>query len=779
MPRGAYFWQMVSAPNTQSEIALLASKFINHTHKNIFLTGKAGTGKTTFLRHIVKHTHKKSVIVAPTGIAAINAGGVTIHSLFQLPFGAYVPVNQTNQPQHISSKINDPASIIKNLQMHENKRKILRELELLIIDEVSMLRADLLDAIDAALRHIRRKGAAFGGVQVLFIGDLLQLPPVVKNDEWEVLKPYYKSIYFFDSVVLQKEKPVYIELDKIYRQVDDVFISLLNNLRNNQITESDIELLNHYYKPDFKPQADENYITLTTHNYKALELNKTFLQELKSKSFFFEAQIEGDFSEYAYPLEKTLELKKGAQIMFVKNDATGAQRFFNGKIAVVSFVDTDDIEVQFEDGTKLFLEKYTWENIKYTLNETTNEIEEQIAGTFTQYPVKLAWAITVHKSQGLTFDKAIVDIGAAFAPGQAYVALSRLRSLNGLVLTSAIRYNGITQDAKVVEFGKTKDEQENLNDLIKKEGVVFLKNYLLQCFDFGVLAYHMQEHVESYSKNEKKSAKQKHYKWAFALKKELDAIKPHADKFLYQVANIIDGKDGNYIEILKGRVLAASAYFLPFFKTSSKTIFQHIEKIKTEKKIKTYFNELLDLEINFYEQTKLIGKAELLINAFLNNAEFTREDLSIILNDRTRIEHVRQAHAKPETESNEVVYNEEGKPVKKKPVKTSKEKKNAVKKEKPDTKKETLLLFNQGKTIPEISGIRKLSTGTIEGHLSYYAAKGEIDITGIVSEKRIEEIVAAAKQLNSFLVNPIKQLLGDEYSYGEIRLALASHLAKE
>ncbi|HTA62642.1 MAG TPA: helix-turn-helix domain-containing protein [Bacteroidia bacterium] len=770
---------MISATTKQSEIALLASKFINHTQKNIFLTGKAGTGKTTFLKHIVKHTHKKSIIVAPTGIAAINAGGVTIHSLFQLPFGAYVPVNQTTTTQQLSLKINGPISIIKNLQMHESKRKLLRELELLIVDEVSMLRADLLDAIDMVLRHIRRKNSVFGGVQVLFIGDLLQLPPVIKNEEWEFLKPHYKSIYFFDSQVLQKEKPVYIELDKIYRQADDTFISLLNNLRHNQITQGDIELLNNYYKPDFKPKADENYITLTTHNYKALELNKTFLQELKNKSFFFEAELENDFSEYAYPIEKTLELKKGAQIMFVKNDATGAQRFFNGKIGVVSFIDADDIEVQFEDGTKLFLEKYTWENIKFKLNETTNEIEEQTIGTFTQYPVKLAWAITVHKSQGLTFDKAIVDIGAAFAPGQAYVALSRLRSLQGLVLTSAIRYNGITQDAKVVEFGKTKEEQENLNDLIKREGLVFLKNYLLQCFDFGVLAYHVKEHVEGYSKDEKKSAKQKYYKWAAELKKELDTIKPHADKFLYQVANIIDGKETNYLETLKGRVLSASAYFLPFFKTNSKTIFQQIEKIKVEKKIKTYFNELLELETQFYEQAKLISKAELLVNAFLNNTEFTREDLAIILNDRTRIEQIKQAHAKPETENKEVVYYEEEKPEKKKPLKNLKEKKSVIKKEKTDTKKETFVLFTQGKTIPEIAGIRKITSGTVEGHLAYYAAKGEIDVSSIVSDKRMEEIVAAAKQLNTFLVNPIKQLLGTEYSYGEIKLAIASHLSKE
>lgn len=757
--------------------ALLASKFINHTHKHIFLTGKAGTGKTTFLKHIVGHTHKKAIVVAPTGIAAINAGGVTIHSLFQLPFGAYVPTNQINTAQHLSLKINGPGSVIKNLQMHESKRKLLRELELLIIDEVSMLRADLLDAIDMVLRYVRRKQRPFGGVQVLFIGDLLQLPPVIKNEEWEFLKAFYKSIYFFDAQVLQKEKPVYIELDKIYRQADDTFISLLNNLRNNQITEYDIELLNKYYQPNFKPKADANYITLTTHNYKALELNKTFLQELKSKSFFFEALIEDDFNEYAYPIEKTLELKKGAQVMFVKNDATGAQRFFNGKIGVISFIDADDIEVEFEDNTKLFLETYTWENIKYKLNKTTNEIEEQTVGTFTQYPIKLAWAITVHKSQGLTFDKAIIDIGAAFAPGQAYVALSRLRSLQGLVLTSEIKYNGIKENSIVTGFSKTKTEQENLNDLIKKEGLIFLKNYLLQCFDFGVLAFNVKEHVESYSKDEKKSAKQKQYTWAAQLKKELDTIKPHADKFLYQLSSIMDTKEPNYLKTLKGRVFSAKEYFLPVLKDCSINIFQQIEKIKSEKKIKTYFNELLELETQFYEQTKLINKAELLANAFLHNKEFTKEDLSIILNDKIRAEQINNALKKPEKETKEEVHYEVEKTSEKKSIKKTKEKRGVTKKEKIDTKKETFVLFTQGKTISEIASVRKMANSTIEGHLAYYAAKGELDVTSIVSAKRIEEIVSAARSLDTFLLNPIKQSLGADYSYGEIKLAIASYLA--
>ena len=315
--------------SNETDPTALASKFINHTQKNIFLTGKAGTGKTTFLRNIIQQTHKKAVIVAPTGIAAINAGGVTIHSLFQLPFGNFIPVNQNSFSTNQQFKITTPALLIRNMQMSSTKRNLLRELELLIIDEVSMLRADLLDAIDTTLRYIRRQNnKPFGGVQVLFIGDLLQLPPVVKNDEWEILKEHYNSIYFFDAWVLQQEKPLYIELEKIYRQADNTFIALLNNLRNNCITEDDVALLNNYYKPGFKAENNQNYITLTTHNYKADKLNKEYLQNIKSKSYFFNATVEDEFSEYAYPVEKTLELKLGSQIMFVKNDPTGAQRFF-------------------------------------------------------------------------------------------------------------------------------------------------------------------------------------------------------------------------------------------------------------------------------------------------------------------------------------------------------------------------------------------------------------------------------------------------------------------
>ena len=425
--------------------AAIASKLINQTNRHLFLTGKAGTGKTTFLKYISEYTHKNSIVAAPTGIAAINAGGVTLHSLFHLPFGSFIPSNDRIKEYNITTQINTPQSLIKDLKMNSSKRKMLKELELLIIDEVSMVRADLLDAIDTVLRYIKRqKNRSFGGVQLLLIGDLLQLPPVVKEGEWNYLNPYYPGIYFFNAKALQQNKPLHIELNKIYRQSDKIFISLLNNLRDNSLTKEDIELLNKHYKPSFKPKRDDGYIFLTTHNRKADEINRQSLKDLPGKIFIYDAEIDGDFNEYLFPVEFKLELKKGAQVMFIKNDYSGEQRYFNGKIGLISYLSSDRIEVSFNDGTPpAAVEHYIWENKKFSLNKGTNEIEENIKGTFSHYPIKLAWAITVHKSQGLTFKKAIIDVSRAFAPGQIYVALSRLVSLDGLVLTGPVPLSGL------------------------------------------------------------------------------------------------------------------------------------------------------------------------------------------------------------------------------------------------------------------------------------------------------------------------------------------------
>jgi energy-coupling factor transporter ATP-binding protein EcfA2 len=746
---------MTQQSNQENTIASIASKFINNTNKNVFLTGKAGTGKTTFLKHIIKHTYKNAVIVAPTGIAAINAGGVTIHSLFQLPFGAFIPSRDTNIEFNENQKINNPNTLMRGLQLNSTKRRLLQELELLIIDEVSMLRADLLDAIDTVLKSVRRKNnLAFGGVQVLFIGDLLQLPPVVKEDEWRFLRTFYKTAFFFDAQVLQQNKPLYIELDKIYRQADDAFISILNNLRNNQVTKQDIETLNSYYRPNFKSDVNDNRIHLTTHNNKADTLNRESLQSLSTPSYFFKAEIADDFNEYAYPVEQNLELKKGAQIMFIKNDPSGNQRFFNGKIGVVSNISSTDIEVDFNDGkAPIAVTKYEWQNIKYTLNEATNEIEEKINGTFTQYPIKLAWAITVHKSQGLTFEKAIIDIENAFAPGQVYVALSRLTSLKGLILSSPINVNSLNVDASITQYSNTKDSNQALNELFERESFLFFQNYVIQCFNFSTLNHALTMHIESYQKDENKSSKQKHFNWAFELKKEVEATKLVADKFLNQLNNIFISKQSDFKDQLKARILAAKNHFTPLLKQFSKTALKQIDKLQSEKKVKAYLAELSELDSLFFKQLQLINKAEAMVNSANENSEFSKETINTFEENKERIEELSKMPAP-------------------KSRKRDKTKKDAEKKEKVNTKEITFNLYKSGKTIEEIAKERNMVPMTIEGHLAHYAGLGMIDVKQFVDEEKMKNIITVSKTLDTTLFGPIKQSLGEEYTYSEIRFAM-------
>lgn len=737
-----------------------AYKFINHTNKHVFLTGKAGTGKTTLLHKIVKNTYKKCLVVAPTGIAAINAGGATIHSLFQLPFGTFIPDRASTLNFDANTKLNNPTSILKNLQMFATKRKLLRELELLIIDEVSMLRADLLDAIDVVLKHVKRRNdLPFGGVQLLFIGDLLQLPPVVKQEEWEYLRSYYNSAYFFDAVALQNNKPVYIELNKIYRQTDNRFVEILNNLRNNCITKEDTDVLNTYYKPEYQSKTIDNYITLTTHNNKAQQINRDLLLDLTTKAYYFDAEISGDFNENSYPLDKTLELKLGAQVMFVKNDTSGEQRFFNGKIGIVSDIGKSAISVTFkEDKSTIKVEPYEWQNIKYTINKTSNEIEETIAGRFKQYPIKLAWAITVHKSQGLTFDKAVIDVGSAFASGQVYVALSRLRSLDGLILTSPINFNNISSDHKVNSYSQTETAEQDLPTLLNSETSEFLKTYSIKCFQFLPLLTILRDHTTAY-KSGKKMAKQRYYFWAQELEDEMTKIMPFAEKFKRQIAQIVEAKEEGYLQFLLKRVSAARDYFSPIFKDLSSKIFRQIELVKGEKQMKSYVAELLELELQVNEQHKLVNKATLLIKSHIDKIDITSKDVRKSCLDLSRNEQLNKLYS---TSTNLPKL----------------KKSNEPKKPKIDTKEVSFKLYKAGHGIEEIAQLRKMVPSTIEGHMTYYIAKGEAKASDFMPDDKLKTIVEASKKLDTLHSASIKAALSDDYSYGEIKMALAAHLSE-
>jgi hypothetical protein len=743
--------------------AEIAAKFINYTSRHIFLTGKAGTGKTTFLRNLIELTHKRAVIVAPTGIAAINAAGVTIHSLFQLPFGTYLPKSPTVEP--VNQQYNTPRSIVRHLQMNSTKRRIFLDLELLIIDEVSMLRADLLDAIDMVLRYIRKNNASFGGVQVLFIGDLHQLPPVVKSNEWQLLGEFYNSVYFFDAHALQQNPPVYIELEKIYRQADSVFINLLNNLRNNEITQADVSLLEQYYRQDFVPAREDKYITLTTHNQRADTMNKKSLEDLKGNSYFFKATTEGEFAENSYPAEYSLELKLGAQIMFIKNDQSGERRFFNGKIATVIGLKNDSIEVETEgERERITIEKYTWKNIRYSKHKVTNEIEEEVIGKFIQYPIKLAWAITVHKSQGLTFDKAIIDIGNAFAPGQIYVALSRLRSLDGLVLTSLISTTGIRQDQNVSYFSRNKQKQEQLDEQIKLESEAFLRSYLMQCFDLTPLDNYVYEHVHSYSMDINKSAKQKHVKWAQALLKDLSELKINANKFLSQIHRLCLDRSEDGLAALLERTTAAENYFNPLLLKMSERIFERMELVKQDKQVTAYLTELLEMEALFYEQFKKIRKGTGLLQSTINGTDFTKADVGFLLNQAERAEQMKKVFTMP----NKLDFTAKKERVKK--TSTPKEPKE-------DTKEVSLEMFRKGKSITAIAAERKMVAGTIEGHLAHYVAQQEISARDILGKKKLDIILKAIKELQTINMNPIRAHLGKSVTFGEIKIGIAAHLA--
>ena len=785
---------------SDNDPSVIAAQFINQTDKTVFLTGKAGTGKTTFLRGIIQRTHKRAVIVAPTGIAAINAGGVTIHSQFQLPFGAFLPTDV--MPSHLPSTVNmhNRHSLKQQMRLQAKRRKVLSRLELLIIDEVSMLRADVLDAIDTTLRIVRHTPfTPFGGVQVLFIGDLMQLPPVVKHEEWEILRGYYKSPFFFDAQALADNPPLYIELEKIYRQNDDRFIGILNNLRHNRIDPADVQVLNQYYKPDFKPKPEEGYIHLTTHNAKAAELNESSLQALQGKIYTFDAVIDREFPEMMYPTDKTLTIKVGAQVMFLKNDPSGEQKYFNGKIATVDSIKIDDegtvIMVKF-NGTDILLqlEKYEWRNIRFNVDERTTEIEEEIIGTFTHYPIKLAWAITVHKSQGLTFEKAVIDVGGAFAAGQIYVALSRLTSLDGLILTSKISFRGISNDATVERYASTKPDGATVIRILETETQAFIRESILKTYSFAQLNSTWRVHLDSYNKSEQHSEKQKHTAWGLSLFDTMTPLSKFAEKFISQLRERLNANPIDWV-FLNKRLGESRDYFAKEFGVILLKILTHKEEMTLLPKTKIYVEELGELEAAMYAQFQQFHKAAVLVKCVVDNTEITKEIFEAALSPQHRFEMLQAAKNsiafKPtvpkkmptvgegtykktaEDGFNPLILNAK-KPTK--PTKASKAAATGLS----DTHQTTYEMFKQGHPLAAISSERRMTLPTIYSHFMVIVSKGLVDVRKILTADRYEKILQAFEGLEvGNTITPAKEKLGDSFSYEEIRLARAAQRFEE
>ena len=753
-----------------SEAAAYTLQFINQTQKSIFLTGKAGTGKTTLLREIIATTHKNTVVVAPTGIAALNAGGVTIHSMFQLPFSAFIPSYAEASQFTETVKFENKETLRRHFKMNNVKRNVIRNMELLIIDEVSMLRADLLDAIDFMMQTVRKNSRPFGGVQVLFIGDLLQLPPVIRDEEWRTLRNYYKGKFFFHSHVIQQFPPLYIELSKIYRQSDDTFISVLNNLRNNQITPQDIQVLNEYVQPDFDLKNNPGYITLTTHNAKADSINEQAISDLAGNEFSYQPFIVGDFPEKIFPVEENLKLKVGAQVMFVKNDLSFDKRYFNGKMGVVKSLSPEEIFIHFpEENKTIEVEKYEWKNIRYKVNELTKEIEEEVLGTFAHYPIKLAWAITVHKSQGLTFEKAALDVSQVFLPGQAYVALSRLTSLNGLILLSQIQMNGISNDQDVMDYALNKATEEVLKHSLHFETKNFIHNYLINSFNWTDLSQEWRNHRFSYNENAAGSEKSKHAVWAYKRLETIETLIDPSQKFVNQL-NKIFSKETVDLYFVQERVVAAYDYF---FKPMDKLITDLLNKmaeIQKFKKVKEFYEELAFLDDLQTKAVLRLMKAKLLIEIVVAGETICKEKLSSTAIKNYKSDKVEKIREELNIANTDIFKSEE--PV----VRYTARKldKNEAKTVKKTTVEETHDLWLEKNSIQDIARIRKLTVQTIEMHLVKLIQAKKVEISDILPYDKILALREAFEFYQEESLNGLKEKHGDEFTWDELKMFKAS-----
>lgn len=713
----------------------LAADLVNNTSQHIFLTGKAGTGKTTFLKYIKENSTKNTVVVAPTGVAAINAGGVTMHSFFQLPRGLFIPGSISRDRVNGFTEINDRHSLFKNIHFAGNKRDLLQEMELLVIDEVSMVRCDMLDAVDIILRHFRRTpNLPFGGVQVLYIGDLFQLPPVVSNEEWGLMQEYYESPFFFSSKVLAEIPPVYIELKKIYRQTDQDFISVLNRIRNNEPLREDFDFLNRKYDPGFEGSPDDHYITITTHNKKADAINAAELAKLPGRSWSFKALIKNEFSDKAFPTDMELQLKVGAQVMFIKNDSSPEKRYFNGKIATIKYIQSEEISVSFDDGSdNLVLEKETWKNIRYTYDKEMDEINEEELGSFTQYPVRLAWAITIHKSQGLTFEKAIIDAGSSFAAGQVYVALSRCTSMDGLILKSKIHSGAISTDKRIIEFSRREIEDPGqLEQLLEKEKFQHASQQLIKLFDWNKLIAALYSWIKIIP-GKKLPDTNETLQLAQSLLTKAKEQSETAQKFQRQLNSILMEvrQTGNTI-LLQERM----AKGIGFFATDiSKNILlplqQHISFIWYASKLTKYKQDVQSLEQIIWQHMHKLLSAKWESTSFADPGAFKQFTPA-----------------------------------------TPKKTKSSAKEPKILSRHTSFELFRSGKSIEEIARLRNITPGTVEGHLSYYVTTGEISASELVPMDKIQPILKVIETIGSESTGLIKSKLGEEFSFFEIRIAL-------
>ncbi len=809
---------------------LLAEEFVQHTNCHIFLTGKAGTGKTTFLQTIQKNCHKRLAVTAPTGVAAINAGGVTLHSFFQLPLGPFVPGSESQFNQH---------------RMRKEKKNIIRSLDLLVIDEISMVRADLLDGVDSVLRRLRRCGQPFGGVQLLMIGDLYQLPPVVKSDEWQILEKHYNSPFFFSSTALGRTEWVPIELKHIYRQSDQRFIDLLNGVRDNALDGTALEKLNARYIPDFTPGDDQGFITLSTHNRSADAINDVKLHNLPGKTRRFDAEVEGDFPEHVYPTAAALELKPGAQVMFIRNDMSAPKRYFNGKIGTVTGMSEDAVMVRCpgETGT-IMVEKATWENIDYSIDSQTAEISQRVIGTFLQYPLRLAWAITIHKSQGLTFDRAIIEAGAAFAHGQVYVALSRCRTLEGIVLSTPLTPMAVKPDPAVQRFGTQVADHLPSSSQLAAAKCRYQQHLLLECFTFERLAGLLGRMARLVRGNAKAIQVGGDGDIFEVRKRAMSEICDVGEKFKHQLEGMFnDSAQPAADPAILERLTKATAYFENKFKAIlvpyligirvetdnreiRKQINDNLKQLREESAVKLagvhawrdgfsperYLRALSTaaMESGQVKQPASRHQAVTYSEADVGHPELfetlrqwrrqkaAEEGVAqyLVLHQKTLVQiavHLpismkalkqikgigpRLAQRYGQELMEMVADYRRRHPIKEVslpkpcPLPPSREDK-PVPAIKEDTRQVSLKLFNQGRTIAQIAVERGLASSTVEGHIAYFVSKGELAIGRVLAdEKRLMMEKTIAKRRHEPL-KALKARLGDSCSFGEIKLVLA------